>query len=387
MHNNNNSTVLTDWPTIARHEPLWRTLVNHSNAHPDYVKAVVASRPEVESPLLFFIADGDTLCIAVGRLEKAVISVDMGYLRLFKSTVLQVTIIHGGIMGGLTRATAQALLARVRLFLKERKAHRVLIAGVPKESLLWHEVKKSVPLLLRDFAPRFSPHWHTALPATWEEYHKKIDSKHRSLYRRNEKKIAEQAGGQVSVKIFTKETEIDQFCKDAESIAKTTYHRGIGAGFSDTAEMRRRLAVCAKNHWMRGYILYAGGQAITFWLGTHFNNTFLLDYTGYSAAYAKFSPGLVLFVKMIENLYSVGAINSIDFGEGDASYKQRFGDTSSPESDIIFYAAVPAMIAYSLVHTALTIMRKILETIIPKNLLLLIKKKWRGQAAQHGEAA
>jgi hypothetical protein len=382
------SFMATDWNDIAEYEQRWRELVRHPNAHPDFVKAVIESRPEVQLPVLIGIeslSPSNHPFMAIGRLEKAVLTIDIGYMEFFPRSINQLTIIHGGLIGTLDETTSIELLHQVRLFLKTKKAERVLIAGVRKDAPLWAALRKTTSGFLRDAAPRFTPHWTAALPSSWSEYEKKTDGKHRSYLRRCEKKIAEIAGGETRVTVYTRESDIDTLCRDAETIARGTYHRGIGAGFTDTPEIRRLLSVAAANGWMRGYVLYANNTALAFWLGTRFGSVFHLDFTGYLPDYSKQSPGLILFLKMIEDLYKTGAIASLDFGDGDAPYKQRFGDTFTLESDVILYAPTMSMLLYAAGRTIVSSFRRFVDRAVPKRLVASIKKHWRSNAVRKDE--
>jgi CelD/BcsL family acetyltransferase involved in cellulose biosynthesis len=49
---------------------------------------------------------------------------------------------------------------------------------------------------------------------------------------------------------------------------------------------------------------------------------------GYDPAFASHSPGLVLLPRLIEDLVTTRAADSVDFGAGDADYKRMFANTS-----------------------------------------------------------
>ena len=65
--------------------------------------------------------------------------------------------------------------------------------------------------------------------------------------------------------------------------------------------------------------------------------SFILDYTAYDPAFQKNEPGTVLFMKMIDDLCRL-KVKEIDFGFGDALYKNRYGDESWEESSVYIFS-------------------------------------------------
>jgi CelD/BcsL family acetyltransferase involved in cellulose biosynthesis len=178
--------------------------------------------------------------------------------------------------------------------------------------------------------------------------------------------------------------EVASFCTDAERIARTTYLRGLGKGFYDNEEMRSRLDLAARRGWMRGYILYANEKPCAFWLGTMYQNVLYLDYTGYDSELRDFTPGHILFLKMIEHLHAQEEICGIDFGFGDADYKKRFGDRNWEESDLYLFNATPAMVMANLAFHATEFMRSAAEKTAKRlSLFGSIKKQWRQSAKKN----
>ena len=59
-------------------------------------------------------------------------------------------------------------------------------------------------------------------------------------------------------------TDVERFCMAAEEVAKTTYQRGLGAGFQDGPEARRRLTFLAEKGWMHCSVLYLKDQPVAY---------------------------------------------------------------------------------------------------------------------------
>jgi len=235
-----------------------------------------------------------------------------------------------------------------------------------------------VPFFLRDSLQKKNVHWWADLPDTFDSFLKKINAKHRSQLRSKERKLAHHCDAEIQMKIFQKPEEASRFCTTAEQIAQATYLRGMGEGFYDNEEMQSRLDLGARKGWMRGYVLYANEKPFAFWLGSLYNNVFYLDYTGFDSDLKDFAPGQILFIKMVESLCDEGGIRGIDFGFGDAEYKQRYGDRNWEESDLFLFKNTPGMLLANLTRKSATLVRVVTEKALQRvGLISRIKKRWR----------
>ncbi|HKZ02553.1 MAG TPA: GNAT family N-acetyltransferase, partial [Pyrinomonadaceae bacterium] len=93
----------------------------------------------------------------------------------------------------------------------------------------------------------------------------------------------------------------------------------------------------------------------------------------------KYSPGTFLLTRMIED-FCLEGLDKIDFGLGDALYKERFGNIEFQEAPVNIFAPQPKGFALKAVHiataTADLVLRRILER---TKLLPKIKKLWRNR--------
>ncbi len=160
-------------------------------------------------------------------------------------------------------------------------------------------------------------------------------------------------------------------------MACKTYQRGLGAGFINNDETRRRLQLSGDRGWLRAYILYVDGEPCAFWFGTLYKETFHLDFTGYDQKYRKYEPGTILFVTMIESLCE-DEVKAIDFGFGDAFYKQRFGDSSWEEASVYIFGRTARGILLNILRTLTALIVLNAEKIVARyNLREKMKKWWR----------
>jgi CelD/BcsL family acetyltransferase involved in cellulose biosynthesis len=368
--------------------PLWEQWQTHPNADFDFFFTVVNSRANVVDPVVLVIVKNNIpVALAAGRLEKVPLPISFGYLKVSNFEILQLTLIYGGLMGEWDEPGATVFIRHLRQQMRAKHIGAVYCAAMRLDHPMYTAANRIVPFHLRDSVSKNNLHWWSDLPASYETFLKKINAKHRAQLRSKERKLTEYCGGTIQIRIFRTPDEAPLFGTIADKIAQTTYLRGLGGGFSNNEEMRNRLDLAASRGWMQGYVLYANELPCAFWLGTLYRQVFYLEYTGFDSAFKDFAAGQILFIKMIEHLCTAGGIRGIDFGFGDAEYKQRYGDRNWSESDLYLFAATPGMLLANTMRKSAALLRSITEKALQRfDLLSTIKKKWRLSAEKtaHG---
>mgnify|MGYP000005848844 CR=1 FL=1 len=126
-------------------------------------------------------------------------------------------------------------------------------------------------------------------------------------------------------------------CTRMEVVARSTYQRGLGAGFVDDELTRQRLALFARRGQMRVLLLELDGMPSAYWLGVVYGETFHAFATGYIPEAATYEVGTLSFLRLVEELVREG-VGRLDFGLGDAYYKERFADRSWREATVQLFA-------------------------------------------------
>lgn len=236
--------------------------------------------------------------------------------------------------------------------------------------------------MTRDHCVRAEAHNVMLLPATVDELYRGFSQGLRAEVRRKRKKVLADFGESVTIRCYSQESEVEVAAPLLEEVAAGTYQRGLGVGFRDTEEMRRRLRFCARKGWMRIYVLTIAGKPCAFWVGTLSNHSFLSDYNSYKPEYRNYSPGTYLLISVVEEFCGNG-VKNIDFGFGAAEYKERFGNSVLMESSVYIFSPRPKGVLLNLVRSMTSSIdsaaRKLLER---TNLLPKIKKLWRERAAK-----
>jgi len=125
-----------------------------------------------------------------------------------------------------------------------------------------------------------------------------------------------------------------------EAVACNTYQRGMGAGFVNDEITRQRLELFARRSQLRVLLLGLDGVPSAYWLGVVYGETFHAFATGYVPEVTTYEVGTLAFLRMVEELVREG-VGRLDFGLGDAYYKERFGDRSWREATVQLFARTP----------------------------------------------
>lgn len=373
---------------IEQIRPAWEAMQVHPNADIDFYLTVVFTRPDVLRPHIIVLESGGRpQAMLIGRIEKIPLECRLGYKILARPIVRALTIVHGGALGDTTHPNASALIDELYASLKRGEADLAQLSSLDSDSDLCLYARRKPNLLCRDYLRTANPHWQLSLPRSLEELVARIKSKHRYWMRRMERLLERDHPGRVSFRVFRDEAAVDQLCRDTEKVAALTYQRGIGVGFANGLETRRRLSLAAAEGWLRAYLIYLDREPCAFWIGTLYGRMFYLDYTGFDPQLNKYEPGTILFMKMIEDLCQDG-VDKLDYGFGDAFYKERFGEEKWNESTVLMFAPTCKGIRHNLLWTA-TVGSSAAAGALVRRLGLerKIKKLWRARATPPADEA
>jgi hypothetical protein len=330
--------VLRSISEIEQVRDVWTSWQIHPNVDLDFYLMIQNTRSEVVRPhVLILYRDGRPDAMLVGRLEYQRLDVKLGYAKFLQPTVRVLNVVYGGCLGNISSENGQLLIRELLKGLRNNEADLAILRFVTSTSPLYILSRTLPGILTRDYCPTLQPHWGMHLPANVDEVYRALSAEHRNEVRRKAKKLLADFSGKVSVRCVREALQVPGAMEEVEHIAKKTYQRGLGAGFADNEETRRRLLLDAERGRLRIYILTAGDNACAFWIGSVCQGTFYSSFLGYDPSYGKYSPGTFLLVRMIEDFCDSG-VQVIDFGFGDARYKERFGNFSWEEGSIHVFA-------------------------------------------------
>lgn len=227
-----------------------------------------------------------------------------------------------------------AFAARVgELFEKSCERYQaLLVEDLPTDSPLWDAFRNdqrvwSVVLT----APQ--TRWLIQFPRCGDDYWKQFSSKTRYNFRR-QKRLFEH-----SWEVVREPSQVALFLREASAISVRSWQgRRIGPRVrGDGAEIQhfRRLAEISA---LRCYLLRSGDQPAAFAIGTQWQGRFVLEEIGYDPQFAKYSPGTVLLLNMLDDMLQIDRPELFDFGLGDGEYKRLFGNQAHLSGSLLVVA-------------------------------------------------
>ena len=120
-----------------------------------------------------------------------------------------------------------------------------------------------------------------------------------------------------------------------------------------------------------------------FGVGDVNNGTFGSDYLGYDPAFAQYSPGMYLIMKVVEGFCDghLDGVRAIDFGPGPAQYKKILSTEAWREVTVYIFAATFKGCMLNLVRTLTSGVNQTLKAVLARTKLLQkVKKAWRANA-------
>lgn len=154
-----------------------------------------------------------------------------------------------------------------------------------------------------------------------------ISSKRRLRLRKNSRLLESMTGGEVNIETITEPAQVDAFMKATDTIFPNTWQSEKGLGIRDTENWRQTIQLEAEAGRLYSHVLYANHIPIAYQFGTIYGNTFNYEVMGFDNNYAKASPGQLLRIEMLSQLFE-RKIVGFEMGAGDYEFKQSWSDHS-----------------------------------------------------------
>jgi len=315
----------------------WSRWQVHVNSDFEHFTLVCGLRPEVGSPWVLVVEDdsGPGALVAC-RLENSSIAPTIGYLTTPPLRARVLSVIHHGVVGSLDGSAATAILGHLWSMLAAGHADAVNFHHLPEGSPLLEALWREGPRWFTEKSPRWSVHREMLLPDI-RMVEKTVSAKHRSWLRKRASMLEDAYPGRVAWRWLTRFDDVGPLCARLEQVAARSYQRGLGAGFYDNEEFRSRLELFARRGLLRVQLLEVDGRVRAFWFGTIYGDVFHSSETAYDPELREYEVGTLMFLHMVRELAGEG-VARLDFGIGDAQYKQRFGTRSWRETSAWMFA-------------------------------------------------
>lgn len=358
----------------------WETLRGDRDSDRTVYLSILHSRPHVLRPhILVAYRDGQPQSMLVGRLIDEPLAFRIGYAP-FRMKARTLYFVYGGPRGADSEEYSELFVREICNSLAAGEADAVYLNFLRTDAALFQAARTIPPKQQQGHAGAEQLHFSSTLPPSSEAFYASLSSHTRRNVRNKNRKLEKTWPSAVRIRLCQTAEDVDVLAETAEVIMQTSYQRGLGVGFRDSAESRDQLRRRAERGWLRGYILYLADNPVAFWIGDVNHQTFRSDYTGYKSDYSNISPGMYLMLKTIEQFCDDPAriVTEIDLAVGYAEYKEMLGNRKWNESAVYLFA--PSFRGKSLrtVHGIATRVNASLKRMLERlGLLKKIKKRWR----------
>ncbi|MGA4645469.1 GNAT family N-acetyltransferase [Limisphaera sp. 4302-co] len=364
----------------------WRSLEVHPNSSLDHYLFVCDRRAEVISPLaLGFQQGGEWTAFCAGRLEDIRHVPRLGYARLVPVKARVWTVVYGGLLGAWDGAKAEKVIACFSRLLDDGICDFIRLHGISRTQVaLWDAFGRWPSGSLGALEPRWSKHYAMTIEHTPGFLLRRLRSKHRSWLKGRQRRLEDECKGQVQWVWYDSQINVDQLCEELEAVARTTYQRRLGAGFIDGPFTRERFRLLESRGTLRVALLKIRGEARAFWQGTVWRDTYYSGSTGYTPDMRSYEAGTLLFLWLTDRLAEEG-VNRLDFGLGQADYKERFATESWEEADVVLFgkrARSRLLAAY--LRTVDALNRAGRALLADSHWVRVIKRQWRDRLIRRG---
>ena len=363
------ATLRTDWLTLRE-----QARAATPNTDPDrYLTIIQAMDGDVSPYIAIFHDQTGPQAALIGRISRRQSTARVGYLRLPGPQLRSLDVVYGGLIALDNNASRQAVSNHLEELLRSRQVDNISINHLPLEHTLF-PMTKTVGAI----ADPPEQHWKfNLIPHSYEDTIKTFSKKHRYNIRRSDRLLVEYFDDDVKLRVFQRLEDLPEFVAGAAGVAAETYQAGLGVGFADTPLWRSILQTEAEHGRLRCYWLECRGRPVAFQVGTLYDVTYFLEAIGYLREYADMSPGVVLHVRVLQDLCSLGA-DTVDYGFGDAEYKRIYGSECWEEATPCLYG--PSWRGYTAraMHVVARRMTGIAKTLLHATQAhKKLKNKWR----------
>lgn len=165
-------------------------------------------------------------------------------------------------------------------------------------------------------------HHRLRLPPTWDAAQALRSTKSQKRLRSKEKALEREAGAPGRVVQIRSPADWGPYAERIERLVDQSWQSQL-LGQSFRLDGVRGTA---ERGWLRGFLLLAGEEPLAFTLYYQGMGTLISAVLAYDRRYARFSPGAILFQHTLRCLYESDRPEVLDFGEGDADYKQQWAN-------------------------------------------------------------
>ena len=321
----------------------------------------------------------------IGRIEKRHLDIRLGYKTLFSPALRCLSIVYGGIIGRPSAELCEVLIDEIMDMLRRGRVDLIFFNHLRVDSPIYKLCKTVPDFFSRSHFTTPESHWQTYIPDTIEEFYGKIPNSRKRRWRRDIRQLEKMSSSEVKIVCYRRLSDVNYLIDVACQIEKSTYKRGITAGFTDSPVNRVLLEKAAGDGRLRAYILYVADKPCAFQFDVRYGKTQFTEFGSFDPRWGRGSPGMVLMIKVLEQLCRESEVSMMDYGFGHALYKSKFGTNHWLEETVCIYALRPCPIIINMAMSVNLACCVILTRAIKwLKLDSWIKRNWRRMVCKEG---
>lgn len=231
---------------------------------------------------------------------------------------------------GVSLSLIEAIEARIpTLPPLPREAQGYLVASLPED--------RSAAIcgaMIPYVRQRYVRHW-VDLTTGFVTYWQAIAADTRMSLTRLTAKIACVSGGALDVRRFHNPDELTHFHDIARRISLRSYQERLGRGMPDDAAFLRRMYADAAAGLARGWLLYIAGEPAAYLYATIDAGTVIHRQAACDPAFADLSPGAVLQLEALRDLFAERAPKRFDFAGCNIAEASALASAGVPCVDLL----------------------------------------------------
>ena len=177
------------------------------------------------------------------------------------------------------------------------------------------------------------------LSGGFDAYWAQLSSNTRSQMKRKAKKLASASGGQLRIERYRSADELAAFHANARGVSAKTYQEKLlDCGLPTDAAFLREMAERGAGGTARAWLLYVGDQPAAYLYCPIDAGTVIYEYVGHDPQFADLSPGAVLHVEAMRDLFGEDGLTRFDFTEGEGQHKRALSTGGVAACDLLLLA-------------------------------------------------
>jgi len=354
--------TIRDLSEVESLREVWKSWQKTRDSDLDFFSDLVRSRGEGCRPHVIVLSRNSRPdALLVGFNDRRKVPIRFGSLTIHRPELSVLEFVYGGLLGNASKENCTALVQAVMRSLADGDADLALWKQIDVQSDLYTCALQLPSVVLRDHSRCLRDHWFMNIPQGLDAFLLSLGPRQRSKLRRKYQRVLNSFSERVQVRSFRAIADLKQAISDMEEIARKSVKRQLGYGFFDTAQTREQLLHEATRGWLRIYILYVDKNPVAFWKGTLYERCLQPDHTAFDSDWSAFSPGIFLFLHILENLHDED-VKTVDFGSGNGQLYHRFGNMHLREARVQICApklrALQFHLLYTLTHHVTLLVRR-----------------------------